>query len=501
VKINIGPSFCTVEGTNAELSWLSGVLTFKVPGAQYSTLYKRHQWDGKKRFLNFKERAFPIGLLSYVLKADKANQIIINDTREFPKVNDESFALNTIILRDYQIDAVKACLKYKNCLVEVATNGGKTAIFSCLIKKLYPTPILVLTHRKELLDQTVKFIERYTGLECGFITSTDLLIKPITVAMITTLVNRIDVDQEVTDFFKSLKCVIHDEVHHAEAKQFSTVLAACPAPYRWGFSGTVPPEKDFKGVLVRQFLGDVVFKISNKELIDREVSAKPKVYLCEIDVTASVKGVFALAKDEVATEIADVKKMFAAGQIEEKVYDAKIAKISSPRHLMKKVYDFTIKKGIVGNDERNNRVIDIINKNANKSVLVVVDYLEHGRLMEQLLRKNKIDATFISGDLIEAKVRKLALLDFKNGKLKVLVSTCIIDEGIDIDKIELLILLAGKKSRRQLLQRFGRCLRKKEGENVVSVFDFVDIGNKYLLGHSRERLAIYKHEQFDLDFV
>ena len=96
-------------------------------------------------------------------------------------------------------------------------------------------------------------------------------------------------------------------------------------------------------------------------------------------------------------------------------------------------------------------------------------------------------------------MKKLILI--KEGKLKVLISTNIVDEGLDISRIECLILLAGKKSRRQLLQRIGRSLRRKEGENVVKIYDFMDYGSLHLEKHSRQRIAIYKQEKFELEFV
>jgi superfamily II DNA or RNA helicase len=501
MRINIGSSFCTVDGASDELWFVREALTFAVPGAKYSPMFKRHQWDGKKRFFDYKEKKFPVGLLPYVVKAGKTHPIKIIDDRVFPHLNKEKLTLNTIELRDYQISAIEACLEKKNCLIEVATNGGKTAIFSGLIKKLSPAPTLVLTHRAELLTQTVDFIEQYTGLECGFITSKDILIKPVTVAMITTLINRICTDQEVAEFFGSLQCVIQDEVHHAQAKQFTDVLSACPAPYRWGFSGTIPSAKDFKGVLVRQFLGEVAFKISNKELIDRKISATPTVYLYDIDVEERVAGSFDKAQDYIDTKIAEAKELLLTNKIKKEVCDRLIRKVSSPQYYMRKVYDFVVKDGLVNNEDRNGKAVEVINNNPGKSVLIVVDYIDHGRLVEKLLKDNDINATFISGTPSEADIRKSALTDFKAGKLKVLISTNIIDEGIDISRIEVLILLAGKKSRRQLLQRMGRSLRKKDDGSMVKIYDFVDIGNKHLLKHSKERIAIYKEEQFKTEFI
>lgn len=474
--INVGPSFCKVDGTKEELQWLHELLSFSVPGAKYTTIFQRGHWDGKQRFFNSKSKTFPIGLLDYILKHKKSMDIKVIDHRVFEKVNTSPVVLNTIELRDYQQNAIKECLVRRNCLVEAATNSGKTAIFSGIIKKLSPMPTLVLTHQKELLNQTVEFIMQYTGLECGFITSRDTLILPVTVAMVSTLANRLGVDQEITDFFNSVQCVIVDETHHSQAKTFASILSASKAVYRYGFSGTIPPETTLAGVQVRQFIGNVGFSITNEELIDLKVSARPKICLYEMDVTEKVRGIPAIAEAEL---------------------DA-LNEPYSPRELVRRIYDLVITRAIVNNEDRNIKAVEILQKESGKSVLMVVDYLEHGRIVEILLKLHGIPVVFISGD---SEHRAKALKDFKAGKLKVLIATSIVDEGLDINRIEVLVLLAGKKSRRQLLQRIGRSLRRKEGENTVKIYDFMDFGNKYLEKHSKERMKIYKAEKFDMEFV
>ena len=90
------------------------------------------------------------------------------------------------------------------------------------------------------------------------------------------------------------------------------------------------------------------------------------------------------------------------------------------------------------------------------------------------------------------------LLKFKEGSLKILLSSSILDEGIDIERIDTLVLASARKSRRQILQRIGRGLRRKRGENVVDIIDFFDLDGKYLEKHSRERLKLYKKEKFDI---
>ena len=475
MNIDVHPNFCRVEGKKDELHWLRDILSFDVPGAKYTKIYRQKIWDGKKKFFNMVVKSFPVGLLAFVIRNKDGRIINITDHRKFPKFDQTVPKLKGITLRDYQKQAILDCFKHRNCIVQAATNSGKTAVFAGVIKKMYPIPTLILIHNKEILKQIKDMVEGLTGLKVGVITANGHDLRPVTVAMIQTLVKRLGADQEITDFFDSVQCVIIDEVHHAKATSLQSLLSSSKATYRFGFSGTVHDEGTYDGMMIRSWIGSVVFEITNDELISLGVSARPKVVMYEMDIAPVLYGIFDEAKEILTAKLGE--------------YNGK--------QLMRKVYDLSVERGIVRNVERNSKVLDILKENPKKSVLIVVDLLAHGREVKALLESFDIDAEFISGT---SEVRESALAKFKAGDLHVLISTNIIDEGVDISRIEVLVMLAGKKSRRQVLQRVGRSLRKKAGANVVHIYDFLDWGSKYLEKHSKERHAIYKQEKFDIEF-
>lgn len=69
-------------------------------------------------------------------------------------------------------------------------------------------------------------------------------------------------------------------------------------------------------------------------------------------------------------------------------------------------------------------------------------------------------STIISG--MPRPERKGALRDFRDGNVRVLTAPKVLDEGIDVPEADLGIILAPNKSRRQLVQRLGRVVRKKQ---------------------------------------
>ena len=59
--------------------------------------------------------------------------------------------------------------------------------------------------------------------------------------------------------------------------------------------------------------------------------------------------------------------------------------------------------------------------------------------------------------------------DFGTGKIKVLCTPRILDEGIDVPEAELAIIIASSKSKRQMIQRMGRVIRKKNPPRAAKI--------------------------------
>jgi superfamily II DNA or RNA helicase len=58
---------------------------------------------------------------------------------------------------------------------------------------------------------------------------------------------------------------------------------------------------------------------------------------------------------------------------------------------------------------------------------------------------------------------------FRSGKVNCIVSTTVLDEGIDVPDADVAIVLSGSGSERQLMQRIGRVLRHRDGKTALVV--------------------------------
>ncbi len=90
--------------------------------------------------------------------------------------------------------------------------------------------------------------------------------------------------------------------------------------------------------------------------------------------------------------------------------------------------------------------------------------------------------------------RERTLNRMRTGDVPILISSVILDEGVDVPAIRSLVLAGGTKARHRIKQRIGRGMRAVEGKHKLMVWDFSDAG-KYLGAHARDRQILYSREE------
>ena len=69
--------------------------------------------------------------------------------------------------------------------------------------------------------------------------------------------------------------------------------------------------------------------------------------------------------------------------------------------------------------------------------------------------------------------RRMILDGFKKGKFKAIVSSQVLDEGIDVPDANVGIIVSGTGSSREFIQRLGRLLRPAEGKDLAILYELV----------------------------
>jgi len=307
---------------------------------------------------------------------------------------------------------------------------------------------LWVTHTIDLLNQSydrAKNNFEYVGL--GKIANGKIQIGThITFATVQTL-KSIDL-QEYADIWD---CIVVDECHRicgtpAKAGMFYKVINKLIARYKYGITAT--PYRNAKGTEKAMFslIGKTIIELDKSVIGDRIVQST--VQKVETDF------------DEIPEECEEV--------------DGTIKYSSLTTALSK---DF----------ERNNLILNLLRKCVNNYTLVLTD-----RVDQMYYLKKKLGYGNVIDGKTKKDIRENAIQEVRDGKVKVLFATYrLAKEGLDIPRLDRLILASPHRDKATIIQAVGRIERKFEGKQKPICYDLVD-PLQYFEGMYKSRKSYYK---------
>lgn len=98
--------------------------------------------------------------------------------------------------------------------------------------------------------------------------------------------------------------------------------------------------------------------------------------------------------------------------------------------------------------------------------------IEHAQFMAEHFNKHRVSAVAVWGDSSSAD-RASALRDLATGRVRVVFSVDLFNEGVDVPTVDTLLMLRPTESPTLFLQQLGRGLRRSKAKNFCTVLDFV----------------------------
>ncbi|RLF79379.1 ATP-dependent helicase [Thermococci archaeon] len=377
------------------------------------------KWEKPESLYNPHTKSFPVGLIPRVksLLNSKGYRVRIIDEREIKGVEINATWNEKYQLRKYQQKALKKALKRNMGVLALPVGSGKTIIGLRLIYELNLST-LIIVHTKELLYQWADNIREVLGIEPGLVGDNNWDERPVTVAMIQTLLSR-----GVDKLQKPYAVLLFDECHRTSAaEKFYELGISLTQKLRFGLSAT--PWRRIRGeeLKIEGIVGPIIYEIKAEDLIKEKFLAKPRFMIIE--------------------------------------YESSMPPLAE---RYKELYE----EIIMENKERNKAIVGIAYKLAKRGhrVLIDVKRIEHGKILIEMFKKKGIKAEFLSS---QSPNRWEIFEKFKNGEISVLIST-LLKEGVDIPEISAIILAGGGKSDIMTIQTIGRALRPKGGSHAVIV--------------------------------
>jgi len=374
-------------------------------------------------------------------------------------------------LRDYQREALQAWMRERRGVIVLPTGAGKTMVALAAIAEL-ACPTLIVVPTLELMDQWEESVRRHLGIAPGRYGGGEKEIRCVTISTYdSAYINA----EQLGDKFV---LIVFDEVHHLPSPGYRQIAELCAAPWRMGLTAT-PEREDGLHVDLPYLVGPIVYRRYVREMAGR--------WLAEFDVVR----VYARMTEEEREEY---------------------------RRLVRTYRSFLRRRGLrlaSARDFEKLVALSVRDPEAREALLawyrarrIALHAASKIEVLEDLLRRHRNDRVIIfaeHSDVVRAissrflipeityktpeEERRSVLNAFREGRVHAIVTSKVLEEGVDVPDANVAIVLSGSGSRREFVQRLGRVLRPREGKRAV-LYEVVTLGTKEVAISRRRRRAL-----------
>ena len=359
-------------------------------------------------------------------------------------------------LHDYQVKALDAW-KHANGRgsIVLPTGAGKTLVAVHAIHHVSASTV-ILVPTTSLLYQWYALLTNIFQTEIGVYYSSEKRVLPLTV---TTYHSAGDLIAEYGNSFKLLIC---DEVHHLPAKTWGEAALMTPAPFRLGLTATYPEEYEQVGDRWRldELIGPIVYTQQLESLVGKQL-AEYRTQRVRVDLTPQERATYETLHETYLGFVREreLQRKHGAGWLRELMRLSAIDP-HARRAMLARKHLLSILESCQGKFAA---LEALLREHAGERILV---FTESNAVAYMISHQYLVPVISHETGVAE---RKHILEAFQAGHYSVIVTSKVLNEGIDVPEAKVAIVIGGGVSKREYLQRLGRILRKKEPLQAVLI--------------------------------
>lgn len=347
---------------------------------------------------------------------------------------------------DYQREALRAwqAAGYRGSIV-LPTGAGKTFVAVRAIATLGRSA-LIIAPTIDLLHQWYSRLSDSLGVEIGLFYGGEKLLRPLTVTTYHSAASAIDV------FGNQFALLVFDEAHHLPAPSWQEIALLSPAPYRLGLTATYPEPSYVDGAdPLATLIGPIVYHKAVDDLTGQQL-AEYRTERVRVELTPAERARYEQFHTTYAGYYREHRLREQHGPSWWHEYTRRSA--FDPDARAAKVAERALKR-IIQNAEAKLLLLDrLLKEHAHQRVLV---FTAQNALAYTISRRFLIPAITHQ---TRAAERKEILDRFRAGEYRAIVTSKVLNEGVDVPEAKVAIVLGGTASEREYIQRLGRILRK-----------------------------------------
>lgn len=420
------------------LRWSEGEL----PDAVLSHL-KGVEWDDRVR--NYRAPAWRYRDLVLALHTQR---IPFEDKAR--KFEPTKFSLKKRIKpRSFQQEALEAWLPDKRGVVALPTGAGKTVLALLLIAKTQ-RPTLIHVPTLDLMRQWQEVLEAHLGISVGLIGGGQKEVRDVTV---TTYDSALIHVSQLGDRFGML---VFDECHHLPGEQYQFSALGSLAPFRLGLTAT-PERADGRESVLWELIGPLCYEAHIDELQGNTLAP----YRVE---TIPVK----LNPEELA-DYRRFRECYTGFIRRERIplsrpngWHIFLWKCNQSAEGREAFQAYLAQKRLaLAASGKEEWVWRLLRRHAGDRTII---FTQENDMAYRLGRRFFLPVLTHHTKLPE---RQAFLEAFRNGTYPTLVTSKVLNEGVDVPEANVGLIVSGSGSVREHVQRLGRLLRGRPGKQAV----------------------------------
>jgi len=362
---------------------------------------------------------------------------------------------------DHQQNTIREFLDHGRGNGILATSSGKSILIGGLVKTILhynPTyKFIIIVPNTSLLNQLYNsFVDEFDmniisrwgdGYTPDWDSSVIIANSQILISDITKTVH----------LLKNFDVVIVDEVHRLGEKknQINKVVYNITTPHKFGLTGTLPDNFMAAWNVIGK-IGPILYEESSYKIRQKGTASEVEIKII-------------LCQHSTSPDKPDSKEP--------------VAKYNKEREFL---YKHVI---------RNNIIKKIVEKTP-KNILILVDLIEHGNILESLMStvENK-QVFFVQGETDTTIRQEITDNMEKLDNIVCIAMSQIFSTGISVNNLPCVIFCSIGKSTVKISQAIGRSMRLHKNKDKAIIYDIADT-TEYSQDHLRDRLTLYRKEKY-----
>ena len=362
--------------------------------------------------------------------------------------------LNLLLKLDYELyphqrEGLDAWTETGNLGSVVLPTGSGKSLVALRAMALMKTHTLIVLPTLDLMHQWYSRVTDAFEIEVGILGGGYHEIRPVTVTTYDSAYRHMD------RYGNRFGFLIFDEIHHLPAPSYAQIPELSLAPFRLGLTATYK-RQDARHLALTRLIGPVVYEkrisdLKGEHLSDYEVNR------LVIPLTPEEEKEYTDCHSTYKQYVSEKGVRFYGNRwsdfIRESAFNPEARQALLARKRMRQI--------LFGAGKKMEVLESIIKLHLNDRIII---FTQDNDLVYRISASFLIPAITHQTD---TKERKAFLDAFRSGVFRMLVTSKVLNEGVDIPAANIAVILGGSANPVEHIQRLGRILRKKSGKRAV----------------------------------